>query len=57
MTNFLAKGGSLVTAMSITGNTDVRTAQRYYKVVDSLKVDEMTKVFGSVLSKGKNRPN
>jgi site-specific recombinase XerD len=56
MTNFLAKGGSLVTAMSITGNTDVRTAQRYYKVVDNLKTDEMNKVFGSLsLIKRKER--
>lgn len=46
MTNFLAKGGSLVTAMSITGNKDLKTARRYYKVVDSLKKEEMEKVFG-----------
>ena len=46
MTNFLAKGGSLLTAMSITGNKDFKTAKRYYKVVDSLKADEMAKVFG-----------
>lgn len=46
MTNFLAKGGSLLTAMSITGNKDFKTAKRYYKVVDSLKSDEMAKVFG-----------
>ena len=48
MTNFLAKGGSLVTAMSITGNKDFKTAKRYYKVVDSLKAEEMAKVFGEV---------
>lgn len=47
MTNFLARGGSLLTAMSITGNTDLKTARRYYKVVDQLKEDEMKKVFGS----------
>jgi integrase len=46
MTNFLAKGGSLLTAMSITGNKDLKTARRYYKVVDSLKQSEMKKVFG-----------
>lgn len=46
MTNFLAKGGSLITAMSITGNKDFKTAKRYFKVVDSLKMDEMAKVFG-----------
>jgi integrase len=46
MTNFLAKGGSLLTAMSITGNKDLKTARRYYKVVDSLKSEEMAKVFG-----------
>jgi len=48
MTNFLAKGGSLLTAMAITGNRDFKTARRYYKVVDTLKADEMAKVFGSV---------
>lgn len=47
MTNFLAKGGSLLTAMSITGNKDFKTARRYYKVVDSLKSEEMAKVFGN----------
>ena len=46
MTNFLAKGGSLLTAMSITGNKDLKTARRYYKVVDTLKQEEMKKVFG-----------
>lgn len=46
MTNFLARGGSLLTAMSITGNKDFKTAKRYYKVVDTLKSDEMAKVFG-----------
>jgi integrase len=46
MTNFLAKGGSLLTAMAITGNKDFKTARRYYKVVDTLKADEMAKVFG-----------
>lgn len=46
MTNFLAKGGSLLTAMAITGNKDFKTAKRYFKVVDTLKADEMAKVFG-----------
>jgi len=46
MTKFLAKGGSLLTAMSITGNKDLKTARRYYKVVDTLKADEMARVFG-----------
>ena len=46
MTNFLAKGGSLTTAMAITGNKDMKTARRYFKVVDTLKSEEMTKVFG-----------
>lgn len=46
MTNFLARGGSLETAMAITGNKDYKTAKRYFKVVDSLKVDEMQRVFG-----------
>jgi site-specific recombinase XerD len=55
MTNFLAKGGSLITAMSITGNKDFKTAKRYFKVVDSLKADEMTKVFGKVSRKKNNK--
>ncbi len=46
MTNFLAKGGSLLTAMAITGNKSFEAAKRYYKVVDTLKADEMKKVFG-----------
>lgn len=46
MTTFLARGGSLETAMAITGNKDYKTAKRYFKVVDSLKSDEMQKVFG-----------
>lgn len=46
MTNFLARGGSLETAMAITGNKDYKTAKRYFKVVDSLKADEMQRVFG-----------
>ena len=46
MTNFLAKGGSLHTAMAITGNKDMKTARRYFKVVDTLKAQEMSKVFG-----------
>ena len=45
MTNFLAKGGSLLTAMSLTGNKDYKTAKRYFKVVDDLKVEEMMRVF------------
>ena len=46
MTNFLARGGSLETAMAITGNKDYQTAKRYFKVVDTLKSDEMQRVFG-----------
>ncbi|MBC7863603.1 MAG: phage integrase SAM-like domain-containing protein [Bacteroidia bacterium] len=53
MTNFLAKGGKLETAMAITGNTDYKTAKRYFKVVDSLKAGEMAMVFGAVSSKKK----
>lgn len=45
MTNFLAKGGSLQTAMAFTGNKDYATAKRYFKVVDDLKAAEMMKVF------------
>lgn len=46
MTNFLAKGGSLHTAMAITGNKSFKTAKRYFTVVDSLKQEEMKRVFG-----------
>ena len=46
MTNFLSRGGSLETAMAITGNKDYRTARRYFKVVDTLKSNEMQLVFG-----------
>lgn len=45
MTNFLARGGNLHTAMAITGNRSYSTAKRYFKVVDSLKTQEMNKVF------------
>ena len=45
MTNFLARGGNLHTAMAITGNRSYSTAKRYFKVVDSLKTKEMNKVF------------
>ncbi len=37
---------SVLTAMSITGNKDFKTAKRYYKAVDILKADEISKVFG-----------
>lgn len=46
MTNFLAKGGSLHTAMAITGNKSFKTAKRYFTVVDTLKMEEMKRVFG-----------
>lgn len=46
MTNFLAKGGSLHTAMAITGNKSFKTAKRYFTVVDTLKQEEMKRVFG-----------
>lgn len=45
MTNFLARGGNLHTAMAITGNRSYSTAKRYFKVVDALKTQEMNKVF------------
>ena len=45
MTNFLARGGNLHTAMAITGNRSYSTAKRYFKVVDALKTEEMNKVF------------
>lgn len=45
MTNFLARGGHLHTAMAITGNKSYSTAKRYFKIVDALKAEEMNKVF------------
>jgi integrase len=46
VTNFLERGGSLTTAMAITGNTSYQTARRYYKIADTLRAKEMGKVFG-----------
>jgi len=46
MTNFLAKGGSLSTAMSITSNKDLKTARRHDKLADTFKADAMARVFG-----------
>ena len=53
MTTFLARGGSLETAMAITGNKTYASAKRYFKVVETKKRDEMAKVFDSVKSKSK----
>jgi integrase len=48
VTNFLERGGSLTTAMAITGNRSYKSAQRYFKIADTLRSKEMAKVFGSV---------
>jgi len=46
VTNFLERGGSLTTAMAITGNRSYQTARRYFKIADTLRAKEMSKVFG-----------
>ena len=46
MTNFLERGGSLTTAMAITGNKSYKSAKRYFKIADTLRAKEMAKVFG-----------
>lgn len=45
MTTFLANGGSLETAMAITGNKTYASAKRYFTVVETKKREEMNKVF------------
>jgi integrase len=45
MTTFLANGGSLETAMAITGNKTYASAKRYFAVIQTKKRDEMNKVF------------
>ncbi len=46
MTTFLSKGGSLETAMAITGNKTYASAKRYFSVIETKKQEEMNKVFG-----------
>lgn len=46
VTNFLERGGSLTTAMAITGNRSYQSAKRYFKIADTLRAKEMGKVFG-----------
>lgn len=46
VTNFLERGGSLTTAMAITGNRSYKSARRYFKIADTLRAKEMAKVFG-----------
>jgi site-specific recombinase XerD len=45
MTTFLANGGSLETAMAITGNKTHASAKRYFTVVETKKREDMDKVF------------
>ncbi|MGZ4089516.1 MAG: phage integrase SAM-like domain-containing protein [Bacteroidia bacterium] len=46
--NFLEKGGSLTTAMAITGNRSHSVFRRYYKIADTFKAKEMERIFGKV---------
>ncbi|MBA2611202.1 MAG: site-specific integrase [Bacteroidetes bacterium] len=55
VTNFLERGGSLTTAMAITGNRSYKSAQRYFKIADTLRAKEMAKVFGSVSAYKKSK--
>lgn len=48
VTNFLERGGSLTTAMAITGNKDWKVIRRYFKIADKLRAQEMSKVFGEL---------
>lgn len=47
VTNFLERGGSLLTAMAITGNRSFSVMRRYYKIADKFKSKEMERIFGS----------
>lgn len=44
--NFLEKGGSITTAMAITGNRSHSVFKRYYKIADQFKAKEMARIFG-----------
>ena len=46
VTNFLERGGSLITAMAITGNKSHSVIKRYYKIADTFKAKEMARIFG-----------
>lgn len=46
ITNFLERGGSLTTAMAITGNKSFKVIKRYFKIADSFKAREMARIFG-----------
>jgi integrase len=46
VTNFLERGGSLLTAMAITGNRSFSVMKRYYKIADKFKAQEMRRIFG-----------
>lgn len=47
VTNFLERGGSLTTAMAITGNRSYSVIKRYFKIADSFKAKEMARIFGT----------
>lgn len=46
VTNFLERGGSLTTAMAITGNKSYSVMRRYFKIADTFKAKEMERIFG-----------
>lgn len=46
VTNFLERGGSLTTAMAITGNRSFSVMKRYFKIADTFKAKEMERIFG-----------
>jgi integrase len=46
VTNFLERGGSLTTAMAITGNKSYSVIKRYFKIADKFKAQEMARIFG-----------
>jgi hypothetical protein len=46
--NFVEKGGSITTAMAITGNTSRKVFRRYYQVTDQFKAKEMARIYGKV---------
>lgn len=48
VTNFLERGGSILTAMAITGNRSFSVMKRYYKIADKFKTQEMHRIYGGI---------
>lgn len=48
VTNFLERGGSILTAMAITGNKSFSVMKRYYKIADKFKTQEMHRIYGGI---------